>query len=484
VKKILLAFLVLSGAILLAGIAALLFVDVTAYKPRIESAVSDALGMEFRIRGRMGLRLLPPAGVSLSDVHLRNRGTDLAKAGAVRVGMELLPLFRGQLTITSLILVDPEVRIEKGADGKFNFETPPRAAKALAQGEKGKAAARSLAVAKAALKGGSLVYLDRATGARTEVSGIEVALKDLAFTASPGAPSTAGIRFSGTLLAKELKTAEASARNLEAKVAASGGILDIRPLTLTLFGGKGEGGIRGDLSKGEPVLRIDYTLAGFRAEESLEAVAGKRVLSGPLTLSLDLVCRGSDAQRMIRTLNGTASLQGSGLTVHGTDIDGALSTVAAAQRLNLAEVGAFLLAAPLGKAATKGYRFGGIRGDAGRAKDTAVTKLVSDWTVRDGVAQARDVAFSTGKNRIALQGRLDMPNERFAGVTVAVLDPAGCARIRQKIDGPFRDPLMDQAGALESAVIGSVLDLLAPAKKLIGAPACKRFYSGSVPHPG
>jgi AsmA protein len=128
---------------------------------------------------------------------------------------------------------------------------------------------------------------------------------------------------------------------------------------------------------------------------------------------------------MIRTLNGTASLHGSGLTVHGTDIDGALSTVAAAQRLNLAEVGAFLLAAPLGRAASKGYRFGGIRGDAGRAKDTAVTKLVSDWTVRDGVAQARDVALATRKNRIALQGRLDMPNERFAGVTVAVLDPAG-----------------------------------------------------------
>jgi len=484
VKKTLIAFLVLSGAILLAGIAAVLFFDVNAHKPRIESAVSDALGMEFRIRGKMGLRLLPPAGVSLSDVHLRNRGTDLATAGSVRVGVELLPLFRGQLTITSLILIDTTVRIEKGADGKFNFETPPRAAKAPPPGERGKVPGSSLAVANAALKGGALVYLDRATGAKTEVSGIEAALKELSFTTSPGAPSTAGIRFSGTLRAKELKTAETGARELEAKATASGGILDIRPLTLEMFGGKGEGGVRADLSKGEPLLRADFTLAGFRAEEFLATVGGKRVLSGPLTLSLDLVCRGSDAKRMIRTLNGTDSLHGSGLTVHGTDIDGALSTVAAAQRLNLAEVGAFLLAAPLGRAASKGYRFGGIRGDAGRAKDTAVTKLVSDWTVRDGVAQARDVALATRKNRIALQGRLDMPNERFAGVTVAVLDPAGCARIRQKIDGPFRDPRMDKAGALESAVVGTVLDLLSPARKLIGAPACEPFYSGSVPHPG
>jgi len=94
------------------------------------------------------------------------------------------------------------------------------------------------------------------------------------------------------------------------------------------------------------------------------------------------------------------------------------------------------------------------------------------------------VALATRKNRIAMKGRLDIVNERFAGITVAVLDPAGCARIRQRIDGPFRDPRMDKADALQSAVVGSVLDLLSPARKLIGAPACERFYSGSVPHPG
>ncbi len=483
-KKILLALLVLSGAILLAGIAAVLFIDVNAHKHRIEGAVSEALGMEFRIRGRMGLRLLPPAGVTLSDVRLRNRGAVLATAGAVRVGVELLPLFRGRLAITSLILVDPTVRIEKGTDGRFNFETPPRAAKAVAPEEKGKAPGSSLVVANGAMKSGSLVYLDRTTGAKTEVTGIEAALKELSFTASPGVHATAGIRFSASLRAKELATAEGRVRDLEAKVSASGGVYDVRPITFNLFGGKGGGWARADLSRGEPAFRAVFTLAGFRAEESLEAVAGKRVLSGPLTLSLDLACRGSGADRMKRTLTGTASLRGNGLTVHGTDVDGALSTVAAAQRLNLAEVGAFLLAAPLGRTATKGYRFGGILGGAGRTKDTAVTTLVSDWTVRNGIAEARDVALATRKNRIAMKGRLDIVNERFAGITVAVLDPAGCARIRQRIDGPFRDPRLDKADALQSAVVGSVFDLLSPARKLIGAPACERFYSGSVPHPG
>ena len=91
-KKILVVLCVLIGLLVLAGIAIVLFFDVNAYKPRIESAVSDALGMEFRIRGKAGLRLLPPAGVSLSDVRLRNRGSDLATVGSVRVGVALLPL--------------------------------------------------------------------------------------------------------------------------------------------------------------------------------------------------------------------------------------------------------------------------------------------------------------------------------------------------------------------------------------------------------
>jgi uncharacterized protein involved in outer membrane biogenesis len=43
--------------LVLAGVAIVFLVDVNAHKARIEAAVSDALGMEFRIRGKAGLRL-------------------------------------------------------------------------------------------------------------------------------------------------------------------------------------------------------------------------------------------------------------------------------------------------------------------------------------------------------------------------------------------------------------------------------------------
>ena len=79
-KKILIALGALLGLLFLAGIAIVSLVDVNAHKPRIEAAVSDALEMEFRIQGKAGLRLFPSASISLSDIRLRNLGTDLAAA--------------------------------------------------------------------------------------------------------------------------------------------------------------------------------------------------------------------------------------------------------------------------------------------------------------------------------------------------------------------------------------------------------------------
>jgi AsmA protein len=479
-KKIFLVLGVLAGLLVLAGVAVVFLVDVNAHKPRIEAAVSDALGMEFRIHGKAGLRLFPSAGIALSDIRLRNRGAELASAETLRVGVKLLPLLRRQVEVSEILLEKPTVRIEKGTDGKFRHETPARPKKPSATG--GDAPRASLAVSGAAVRDGRIVYLDRGTGGKTEISGIDLTVADLAVPGDPGVPLSRAISFTGKLRVKEVRVADRSVADVDAKVTVSAGVCDIRPFTMKLFGGKGEGGIRVDLTKENPAAQVKYTLSNFRAEESLAAIAKKKYLSGPMTLSPDLAFRGKDAPEMKRTLSGQVSLRGDDLTLHGIDIDGALSTMEQAQQLNLADVGAFLLAGPLGTAATKGYQFGGAPRSAAAGSESRLTRLVSDWTVRDGVAEAKDVAFATRKNRIAMKGRLDIVNERFADVTVAVLDEKGCAKLRQKISGPFRDPQVDKVSALES-VVSPMLGILERARQMLGRRECDPFYAGSVPHP-
>jgi len=479
-KKVLVALGILVALLVLAGVAILFLVDVNAHKPRIESAVSDALGMEFRIHGRARLRLFPSASIALSDVRLRNRGTDLATAETLRVGVKLRPLLSRQVKITELALEKPAIRIEKGGDGKFNYETPPRPAKPAAKA--GEAPSAPLTVSSGSVSGGKIVYIDRKAGTETSLDAIDLSVRDLSITTAPGVGLSKGVSFSGDLSVKEMKAKDLAVSDVRAKVTAGAGVYEIRPFTMKLFGGAGEGGIRVDLSGEKTALKVNYTLAKFRAEEPLSALAQKKYLNGPMTVTPELSLRGKGADEMTRTLSGTVSLRGDGLTLHGMEIDEILSKVNEAQKLNLADVGTFLLAGPLGSAAVKGYRYGGLYRSSTREGETRISRLVSDWTVRDGVADARDVAFSTGKNRIALTGKLDLVNGRFVDVTVAVLDGKGCAKIRQKISGPFGDPRMDKTSVLQSFA-EPILGLFEQARKLIGPASCEPFYTGTVPHP-
>lgn len=475
-KKLLVALGILASLLVLAGVAILVVFDVNAYKPRIESGVSDALGMEFRTHGKARLRLFPSASLVLSDVRLRNRGTDLATAEALRVGVKMIPLLSGQVVITELALEKPVIRIEKGIDGKFNFETPPRPAK------EGEAPSALLIVPAGSASAGTIVYVDRKSGDETSLDAIDLSVRDLSIPTDPGVRLSKGISFSGDLSAKELKTKDFTAAGVRTKVTAGAGVYEFRPFGMKLFGGAGEGGIRVDLSGETPSLRVKYTLAKFRAEESLAGLAQEKYLSGPMTVTPDLSFRGKDVDGMRRTLSGSVSLQGDGLTFHGMEIDKVLSKAEDAQKLGLADVGAFVLAGPLGSAALKGYRYGDLYRSTTREGETRITRLVSDWTVRDGVADATDVAFTTGKNRIALKGKLDFVNRRFVDVTVAALDEKGCARVRQNISGSFGNPRMDKTSFLQSFA-EPILGTLKRAGNLLGISTCKPFYTGTVSPP-
>ena len=479
-KKLLISLGILVTLLVLAGVAILVLVDVNTYKPRIESAISDALGMEFRIGGKARLGLFPSTSIVLSDVRLRNRGSDLATAETLRVGVKLLPLLSRRVVITKLALEKPVIRIERGIDGKFNYETPPRPATPATK--EGEAPSASLTVSAGSMSAGKIVYVNRRAKSETSLDTIDLSVRDLSIPTAPGVKLLKGISFSGDLSAKEMKTKDFSVSDVRAKMTAGAGVYEFRPFTMKLFGGTGEGGIRVDLSGDKTILKVRYTLAKFRAEDSLAGLAQKKYLTGPMTVTPDLYLRWKDANEMMRTLSGTVSLQGDGLTLHGMEIDRILSKAEDARRLGLADVGAFVLAGPLGSAALKGYRYGDLYRSATREGETRIPRLVSDWSVRDGVADATDVAFSTGKNRIAMKGKLDFVTGRFVDVTVAALDEKGCAKIRQKISGSFGDPRMDKTSVLQSFA-EPILGAFERAGKLLGISSCEPFYTGTVRHP-
>ncbi len=90
--------------------------------------------------------------------------------------------------------------------------------------------------------------------------------------------------------------------------------------------------------------------------------------------------------------------------------------------------------------------------------------------------------MATKENRIALTGRINFVNERFDDVTIALIDAKGCARVKQKIHGPFQKPVVEKPSVLMS-LAGPALNLLKQARDLVTGESCPAFYTGSVPAP-
>ena len=102
-KKVLIIITGVIALVVLAGILALLL-NIKAFKPQIEAAASTVLGMDVRIKGRMGIALFPGFGLSLKDVNVRNKGLDVVTIDRMGIGLKLLPLARFQVKIIQVEL--------------------------------------------------------------------------------------------------------------------------------------------------------------------------------------------------------------------------------------------------------------------------------------------------------------------------------------------------------------------------------------------
>lgn len=469
-KRILFAIGGLIGLVVLVAVAVRLFVDINAYKPRLEAAASKVLGMEFHVGGRMGIDVLPDLHVTLVDVHIRNRGADVAAANKARIGIDLLPLLTGKVRIGTIALKRPTLSIERDRDGKFNFEKPEAAAGALP----------ALDLAKVSMSDGTLRYTDQLSGDEFEAVACNLDARRLRFAGGAGLDLMKKFSFTAEFACGTVRRNTFPVADLNLSAAGNNGVFDFEPVTMRVFGGQGSGSIQADFAGDVPVYRIRYTLAQFQIEEFFKTLSPQKVADGSMDFSANLSMQGTIMNEIRQTMDGQFSLRGENLTLSGHDLDRELSRFESSQNFNLVDVGAFFLAGPVGVAVTKGYNFASIlQGAGGRSE---IRMLVSDWKVERGVAQAQDVAMATNENRIALQGGLDFVNEQFNHVAVAVIDARGCATVRQKIRGSFHKPVVEPPNILMS-LTGPARELLKKGTDLFTGGACEVFYAGSVAPP-
>jgi AsmA protein len=472
-KSIKIIFLAAGGFVALLmfiAVALVVFVDANAYKSHLEATATGALGMEVRIDGRLGIGFFPGLLLTLRDVHILNGGADIVTAREARIGVGLISLLRKKVQIRNVALKQPRISIERDLDGMFNFERPDAAG----------ATTHALDLARFSLSDASIVYADKQSGTGFEVGDCSLALLRLHLARGQSPGILKNLTFTGELTCGEIMAGRFAASDL--KVAAEGGdgVFDLKPVTMRVYGAQGSGSLHADFSGATPAYDVSYALPGFQIREAFKILSPKQAAEGTMDFSATLSMRGKTAHGMKRSLGGQVSLQGEHLTLIGTDLDEAFSRFESSQNFNLVDLAAFFYAGPLALVVTKGYNFASIfQGSGGRS---SIRKVVSNWKLRRGRAQARDVAMVTDENRIALQGRLDFVNERYDDVTVALIDARGCVIVEQEMHGSFHNPEVEKPSMLQS-LAGPALELLKKGKDFLTGAECDVFYTGSVAPP-
>lgn len=125
-RRLLLILLLLVAIVVAAGLIAPFFIPAEAWRGRIESAASQALGRDVEINGEIDLAFIPRVQVKAGDVVIANAegfGEEpFAQMEQLRLAVELMPLIQREFVIEEFILVDPVIRLmERGGRNNWRF---------------------------------------------------------------------------------------------------------------------------------------------------------------------------------------------------------------------------------------------------------------------------------------------------------------------------------------------------------------------------
>ncbi len=116
--------------ILLIGLIVPMFINVDKYRPQIEAAISGATGRTVTL-GAIHARLLPSASVVVDGFQMGNpkdfAGGNLLSVEQIHAGVSLMPLLHGDIHVTSVTLVHPELDLLQDENGRTNYTFPTQA---------------------------------------------------------------------------------------------------------------------------------------------------------------------------------------------------------------------------------------------------------------------------------------------------------------------------------------------------------------------
>ncbi|TMN78456.1 MULTISPECIES: AsmA family protein [unclassified Pseudoalteromonas] len=152
---------------------------------KVSEEVQKTTGRTLTIKGDKTLSVFPALKLELNDVHFANMQTgsrnDMASMQQLAIHIPWFSLFGGEFKLDKFVINEPDILLETDKNGKANWQLFDAVAEQpTEQTEPGEAiklpASFDIELGEVAIYGGTFTYLDGQTGAKQQISDLELAI--------------------------------------------------------------------------------------------------------------------------------------------------------------------------------------------------------------------------------------------------------------------------------------------------------------------
>jgi len=444
--------------------------SLNSLKATIDEQIEWATGMQTNIEGDIRARLLPTFVLTANKPTLLDENFLEIRAQKLEMEIPLFSMLSSQVEIRAIQIKQPEVvLLFESIDTSIPNVEDPEPIDTTTQEN---TSHWKVDLVDIIISDGSFSYFNHNNMDTIECHGVNVVSDSIILSGNADA-----IRFTDVIAFGKLSIDSARMNmlvldDIKLNVIIEDGILDVGHEEVSANGEPQQGHFYMDLSTEIPAFHIVQDINGFYIEDLLESLESDPFMKGQMDFSLDMQFSGSSSSELWLSSSGELLLKGKEMILYGTDLDRIARQFTRSQKFNLVDVSALFLAGPVGIAVTKGSDYANLiisnKGDS-----SIVHEFVSSWSINSGNLIARDVAFSTNENRIAVKGSLNLWYESFNDIEFALVNDAGCAVFQQGISGSFSNPQTSDV-----KVVGT---LLGPIKNIFKGKKCKNpFYEGMI----
>jgi len=313
--------------LLLVAIALPFLINVNSFRPKLESALTEALGREVKV-GNLSLSILS-GSVSAEDLSIADDPAfskdPFIRAKSLKVGVEVMPLiFSKALHVTDITLDKPEIALLRDASGKWNFSSLGSKSEAAAKPApaSGPSSTPDLSVSKLDVKDGRLSVNRANSSIKPHVyDNVDISVRDFSpksqfpFTITANLPAGGTAKLEGK--AGPINSADVSASPIEAQITVKGLDLTASGFVDPSTGIAGVADFDGTLNSDGQVLRTSGTLKAAKLKLAVKGSPASQPVTVKYATDYDLKKEGGTLTqgdvslgKALAKLSGTYQSQG------------------------------------------------------------------------------------------------------------------------------------------------------------------------------